>query len=81
MSLVLVGIISKKSTNVKSKLWVLRRNRLVQTLNLAPYMDARIVTDNIDPKTLTLPTDPHPSALKHRLLGEILTEAFLPLVS
>ncbi len=48
----------------------------IQFINLRTGMLKTIKDQNIDPKTLSLPTDPHPSPLKHEILANLLTEAF-----
>lgn len=59
----------------------LRTSRHAQNLYHLPLRSRflRLVkARNIEPKSLSLPTDPHPSNIKHRLLGEILASDLLP---
>ncbi len=46
----------------------------ITLLNLRPRILARIERENIPTTALSLPTDPHPSALKHTILGELMAE-------
>lgn len=59
------------------KLWVLRGPNNITTIDLYTPMEQVIIDRGIDKRDLSLPTDPHPSALKHRLLGDLLTPYFM----
>jgi hypothetical protein len=65
----------------REKLWVLDNRTDINVLDLHPDMVRIIESRQIDKKDLSLPTDPHPSALKHRLLGDLLTPYFMEAVS
>jgi hypothetical protein len=63
------------------KLWITRSRREIQILDMSDQMAHSIEVRGIDKKDLTLPTDPHPSALKHRMLGDLMTPYFMEAVS
>lgn len=54
------------------RLWVLRRSRSIRTVPMRERLLDEIKKRGLKESELRLPTDPHPSAIKHRLLGEIL---------
>jgi len=56
------------------RLYVFRKNKNITQLRLRRWFMTQMAERNIDPKSLSLPTDPHPSALKHAMLGEVLAE-------
>jgi hypothetical protein len=60
-----------------NKLWTVKQGRDIQFINLYYDMERMISERNINKRDLTLPTDPHPSALKHRLLGDLLAPYFM----
>ena len=64
----------------KRKLWALRHLPDVKLLELRERLLARIAAEQIAPADLSLGWDPHPSPLKHRLLGELLAEDFASVV-
>ncbi len=60
----------------KRKLWALRHLPEVKLLELRERLLARVESEKIEPAALSLSWDPHPSPLKHRILGELLAEDF-----
>lgn len=60
----------------KRKLWALRHLPEVKLLELRERLLARVEAEKIPPAELSLSWDPHPSPLKHRILGELLAEDF-----
>ncbi|MDC0358951.1 SGNH/GDSL hydrolase family protein [Oligoflexia bacterium] len=56
----------------KRKLWILRENPEIHFLNLRPGFEQVVEEQQISPAALSLKRDPHPSALKHKILGELL---------
>jgi len=59
------------------RLWALRENHNIKYLDLrAPFV--KYVKENkLDPKNLQLPKDPHPNAKKHKIFGDILSQAII----
>jgi len=49
----------------------------IRFIDLRKGMLETIERRGLDPATLSLPTDPHPSPLKHQILGDLLTQPFL----
>ena len=62
----------KTAPKMLERLSALRDRPDIHHLWLRDLMLARIEKEKIDPKTLSLKTDPHPSPLKHTLLAEFL---------
>jgi hypothetical protein len=62
----------------KKKLWALRPDRGIHFIPLRDEVLALMKTRRVDFKSLSLPNDPHPSAIKHALLGEVLANALWP---
>ena len=65
----------------KNRLWALRKRKRIHHIALRePFMEI-VRREGIDPKDLSLAHDPHPSPLKHKMLGDLLSAAFHPVVS
>jgi hypothetical protein len=62
------------------RLWVLERDLPVRHIKLRRAFLEYVDRNKIDPKTLSLSFDPHPSPLKHRILGELLAPYFLDVI-
>jgi hypothetical protein len=62
------------------RLRALNRRPGITFLDLRTRMVQMIRDQQIPEASLRLPTDPHPSPLKHRLLGELLAEHLSPIV-
>lgn len=62
----------------KKRLWAINQRKAINFLNLREDFLKLIEERNIDVSTLSLKNDPHPSAAKHQLLGEILAARLLP---
>lgn len=60
-----------------NKLWVLRANPLVHEINLRDDLLRAVKEQKIDPRNLSLAKDPHPSPLKHKIMGEKLAKTLL----
>jgi hypothetical protein len=60
------------------KLWAVRQDFGLQQIKLRGPILRLIKERNIDVKDLSLKGDPHPSALKHQLLGEVLAASLFP---
>jgi hypothetical protein len=69
----------KNESAMRKKLWALRKPHHFSKVRLLPALRAMIEERGIDAKDLRLPTDPHPSALKHTLLAESLSKKLLKL--
>jgi hypothetical protein len=62
------------------RLWITRKRKDIRVLDIrSPFMQM-VSTRGINAKELSLRTDPHPSALKHELLGEVLASYLMDLV-
>ena len=60
-----------------SRLGAVRKSDTIEFVNLRPDLIREIERQAIDERELTLPTDPHPSAIRHALLGDALTPFFM----
>ncbi|MCB0311070.1 MAG: SGNH/GDSL hydrolase family protein [Bdellovibrionales bacterium] len=60
----------------KQGLWVLRDRTDLRHIKLRRDFLEVVERNKIDPKELSLSFDPHPSPLKHRILGELLAPYF-----
>lgn len=70
---------NKKAGAVKEKLWVLdKKQHGISLIELRKPLLRYVKLMKLDPARLSLPDDPHPSPLKHRLLGQLLASAFVP---
>ncbi len=69
----------KSSRKVWDQLWALRDNssKGMRKISLRNQILDVIKRRQIDPKDLTLSFDPHPSPLKHEILGELLASYFM----
>lgn len=67
----------KRWVEDKKKLWILRERKDIQLMNIyEQFMDV-VHSRKIDQKDLTLSFDPHPSPLKHEILGYLMAQYFL----
>lgn len=71
----------KDESAMRKKLWALKKPHHFSKVRLLPTLRTMIQERHIDTKDLRLPTDPHPSALKHSLLAEALSQKLLKLFS
>ena len=67
----------RSTAKATRRLSVLRQNVGVGEISLYDAMEQEIVRRGIVRKELSLPTDPHPSAIKHKLLGELLAKGLI----
>lgn len=61
----------------RDRLPVLRARRDIQQINMRADFMRIVRLRNIPVEALTLPTDPHPSALRHAIYGDLMTTAFM----
>lgn len=59
------------------KLWALRKNKNIKFIPLPKDLQRYFKTKNFPEGSLSLPNDPHPSALKHDILGRFLASYLL----
>ena len=62
------------------RLWPLKKRTDIKIINLYPPLQKVIKRRKLKPGDLKLSDDPHPSALRHELLGEILSVYFMKYV-
>jgi hypothetical protein len=70
----------KKWGKIRNRLWVLKERGDINVMPLIDDLIFSIQARQIPENTLQLATDPHPSAVKHHLLGEIMAPFFLPVI-
>jgi len=64
----------------RSRLWILRKRVGPQLLRMrGEYLDA-VERLGVAPEALSLQGDPHPSAIKHEILGEVLAAEIFPIL-
>ena len=63
-----------KARQVLKNLWVLRERGDIKVLRLRKRLLKEIASRGLTGKDLVLPNDPHPSPVKHRLLGTLLAD-------
>ena len=66
----------KRWVEDRKKLWVLRERKDITLMNIYDQFNDYVVAHNIDPKDLSLSFDPHPSPLKHKILGMLMAQYF-----
>ncbi|MCB0337342.1 MAG: SGNH/GDSL hydrolase family protein, partial [Bdellovibrionales bacterium] len=59
------------------KLWVLKKRPDIKVIKLRRGFMEAYERMNVPESDLTLPNDPHPSALRHKMLGDLLTPYFM----
>lgn len=59
------------------KLWILRKRKDINVIKLRRSFMEAYERMNIPESALTLKNDPHPSAIRHKLLGDLLTPHFM----
>ena len=65
-----------------SRLWVIRRNPLLHFIALREDLLQIVAERQIDVNSLILSKqDPHPSAIKHKIFGELFAKHFMPEVA
>lgn len=67
----------KNVKQVYSKLWILKEEQDLKPLRIEDDLQLEILEKNIDKSTLKLPTDPHPSPIKHEMIGRAMSKEFL----
>ena len=59
------------------RLWAMRKDRSIKLIDLREQLLGLIDSRHIEEKDLTLSFDPHPSPLRHAMLGDLLTPYFM----
>ena len=62
------------------RLWILRKRRDIKFINMRDDFLQLMQGRNIPLEALTLPHDPHPSALRHSMYAEALTPHFMGII-
>ena len=62
----------------RKRLWAVRKNPKIHLLKLREGFISLVEKRKIPVRSLSLSFDPHPSAAKHQLLGEVLAAEMLP---
>lgn len=65
---------SQSAHKMEGRLWGLRGAKHLAFLSIRDEVRQEITAKGYTPDQLRLPTDPHPSALKHDILGKVLAE-------
>jgi hypothetical protein len=63
----------------RKRLWILRERPDIEVITLRKPFMHYYRTQGFAEKELTLSFDPHPSPLRHRMLGDLLTPYFMHL--
>ena len=66
----------KRWVEDRKKLWVLRERKDIIQMNIYDEFNEYVVAHQIDAKDLSLSFDPHPSPLKHKILGLLMAQYF-----
>lgn len=61
----------------RKKLWILRERKDIRLMDIYEQFMEIVKKRGIDQKDLTLSFDPHPSPLKHELLGGLMAQYFI----
>jgi hypothetical protein len=69
--------VTKDMEDVLEKLWVLRTRKDIYRIKFAQEIKRMIELRGLQPQDLRLPSDPHPSALKHGLLGLVIVPYYM----
>lgn len=67
----------KNIKGVYSRLWVLKKRTDLINLKIYDDLKKEIEEKQIDKSTLQLPNDPHPSLIKHEMIGRAMANEFL----
>ncbi|MCB0352305.1 MAG: SGNH/GDSL hydrolase family protein [Bdellovibrionales bacterium] len=60
------------------RLWIVKKARSLDNMTLrSPFLEI-VQRRSIEPKALSLSFDPHPSPIKHEILGELIASALIP---
>lgn len=62
-------------------LWILKKRQDINLIDIRPELIEAIERRDIAHADLTLAHDPHPSALRHALLGDMLTPYFMEIIN
>ncbi len=68
---------NKKVPELEKKLWVLNDTKFLKKLSLREDVLSKVKEMNLTPEQLRLPKDPHPSAIKHQIIGEVMAKHLL----
>lgn len=66
----------KRWVEDRKKLWVLRERKDIVQMNIYEQFDEYVQRHKIEAKELSLSFDPHPSPLKHKILGLLMAQYF-----
>ena len=67
----------KDIEKVVSKLWIRKKDPRLNVIRIDDDLKHEIETLNIEKSLLQLPNDPHPSAIKHEMIGRAMAKEFL----
>jgi len=63
-----------------SGLWALRSGKDIAYISLFPEFREQIAARGISPKSLVFKNDPHPTAIWHEVMGQLLADQLLPYI-
>lgn len=66
--------------SILHSLFVTKSRKDIHVMNLRDNFMRIVRLKHLDDKDLTLPTDPHPSALRHKIYGDIMTPYLLSVI-
>ena len=69
--------ITRKMDELVDKLWVLRSRKDIYRIKFSREIKNMIRLRGLQAHELSLPSDPHPSAIKHRLLGLVIVPYYM----
>lgn len=64
------------ATGTLNKLWAVRKKRSIHLVDIRNSLSAEIQKRGLKPQQLVLQADPHPSVIKHEMIGRYMAESF-----